>query len=61
MEFTIRIADKVIYDTILFHGSVIAVDGEGYLFTAKSGTGKSTHARLWRETFGDRAVRVSVS
>ena len=46
-------------DTILFHGSVIAVDGEGYLFTAKSGTGKSTHARLWREVFGDRAVMVN--
>ena len=26
MEFTIRIADKVIYDTILFHGSAVAVD-----------------------------------
>ena len=24
-----------------------------------SGTGKSTHARLWRETFGDRAVMVN--
>jgi hypothetical protein len=34
------------YDTLVFHGSVIAVDGEGYLFTAKSGTGKSTHTRL---------------
>ena len=39
-----KIAEKMIdYDTILFHGSVIAVDGIGYLFTAKSGTGKSTH------------------
>ncbi|MDD6082904.1 MAG: hypothetical protein PUB89_08720 [Oscillospiraceae bacterium] len=47
------------YDTILFHGSVIAVDGFGYLFTAKSGTGKSTHTRLWRENFGDRAVMVN--
>lgn len=47
------------YDTILFHGSVIAVDGCGYLFTAKSGTGKSTHTRLWREHFGDRAVMVN--
>lgn len=47
------------YDTVLFHGSVIAVDGEGYLFTAKSGTGKSTHTRLWREYFGDRAVMVN--
>lgn len=46
-------------DIILFHGSVIAVDGEGYLFTAKSGTGKSTHTRLWREYFGERAVMVN--
>lgn len=55
-----KIAEQMLsYDTILFHGSVIAVDGEGYLFTAKSGTGKSTHTRLWRETFGDRAVMVN--
>lgn len=44
---------------LLFHGSVIAVDGAGYLFTAKSGTGKSTHTRLWREQFGQRAVMVN--
>ena len=37
------------YDTFMLHGSAIAVDGEGYLFTAKSGTGKSTHVKLWRE------------
>ena len=47
------------YDTILFHGSCIAVDGVGYLFTASSGTGKSTHAKLWRELLGDRAVMVN--
>ena len=47
------------YDTLLFHGSVVAVDGEGYLFTAKSGTGKSTHTRLWREVLGERAVMVN--
>lgn len=46
-------------EIILFHGSVIAVDGQGYLFTAKSGTGKSTHTRLWREYFGDKAVMVN--
>ena len=46
-------------DVVLFHGSVIAVDGTAYLFTAKSGTGKSTHARLWRERFGERAVMVN--
>lgn len=55
-----KIAEKIIEDDkILFHGSVVAVDGEGYLFTAKSGTGKSTHTRLWREYFGERAVMVN--
>lgn len=55
-----KIADYLLScDTLLFHGSVIAVDGEGYLFTAKSGTGKSTHTRLWREYFGERAVMVN--
>lgn len=46
-------------DTLLFHGSVVAVDGSAYLFTAKSGTGKSTHTRLWREVFGARAVMIN--
>lgn len=46
-------------DILLFHGSVVAVDGVSYLFTAKSGTGKSTHTRLWREMLGDRAVMVN--
>ena len=47
------------FDILLFHGSAIAVDGEGYLFTAHSGTGKSTHTRLWRQEFGNRAVMVN--
>ena len=46
-------------DTILFHGSAIAVEGQGYLFTASSGTGKSTHTRLWCELLGDRAVMIN--
>lgn len=46
-------------DILLFHGSTVAVDGKAYLFTAKSGTGKSTHTRLWREVFGSRAVMVN--
>lgn len=55
-----KIAEKMPdYDTILFHGSVIAVDGQGFLFTAKSGTGKSTHTRLWREYLGEKAVMVN--
>jgi len=55
-----KIAEKMPeYGTFLFHGSCVAVDGEGYLFTAKSGTGKSTHTRLWRELLGSRAVMVN--
>ncbi|MBO7149693.1 MAG: hypothetical protein J6V71_02245 [Clostridia bacterium] len=44
---------------IIFHCSAIMVDGEAYLFTAPSGTGKSTHTRLWREVLGDRAVMIN--
>lgn len=46
-------------ETLLFHGSAIAVDGIAYLFTAKSGTGKSTHTALWRQVFGDRVVMIN--
>lgn len=46
-------------ETLLFHGSAIAVDGVAYLFTAKSGTGKSTHTALWRQVFGDWAVMIN--
>ena len=46
-------------DILLMHGSTVAVDGKAYLFTAACGTGKSTHTRFWRQTFGDRAVMVN--
>ena len=44
---------------IIFHSSAVMVDDNAYLFTAPSGTGKSTHARLWRELLGDRAKMVN--
>lgn len=37
------------YDTVIFHGSAIGVEGRAVLFTAPSGTGKTTHTRLWLE------------
>ena len=44
-------------NTLLFHGSTVALEGYAYLFTARCGTGKSTHTRLWREVFpGARMV-----
>ena len=55
-----RIAQRLLEEsTLLLHGSTVAVDGKAYLFTAPCGTGKSTHTRLWREVFGDRAVMVN--
>lgn len=33
--------------TALFHSAVVSHEGYGYMFLGKSGTGKSTHARLW--------------
>lgn len=54
------LAEKLIgWNTLLFHASAVAVDGQAYLFAAKSGTGKSTHARYWREYLGERAVMVN--
>jgi hypothetical protein len=37
------------YDTIAIHSSCIVYKNKAYLFLGESGTGKSTHTRLWRE------------
>ena len=44
-----KIAEKLPeYDGFVCHGAAVAVREHAYLFTAKSGTGKTTHTRLWR-------------
>lgn len=47
------------FDAFLFHGSALAADGQGVLFTASSGTGKSTHASLWCQAFGERICMIN--
>ena len=42
--FALATADK---DTALFHAAVVSYQSRGYMFLGPSGTGKSTHARLW--------------
>lgn len=37
------------YQTIPFHSSTILYNNSAVLFLGESGTGKSTHTRLWRE------------
>lgn len=55
-----KISEKLpLYNAFLFHGSAVAVDGNGYLFTAKSGTGKSTHVAFYREKFAERVLMVN--
>ncbi len=51
----------IFYDALInfggfvLHASAVMVDGRAYLFSAPSGTGKSTHTELWLRHFGDRA------
>jgi len=49
-----RLVEK---NVLLIHSAAITVDGKAYLFTAPSGTGKSTHIKLWRKRYG-KAVGI---
>lgn len=46
------------FDGLMLHASAIAVDGKAYLFSADSGTGKSTHTRLWQQVLGAERVTI---
>lgn len=46
------------FNGLLLHASAVEMDGRAYLFTAPCGTGKSTHAALWRQVYGDERVRI---
>lgn len=43
------------FDGFYLHASAVEVDGRAYLFSAPSGTGKSTHTRIWLQLFGEKA------
>ena len=51
-----KILDK---DAMLMHCAAIAVDNKAYLFTAVSGTGKTTHISLWLKKFGKKATVIN--
>jgi hypothetical protein len=44
------------YNGFLIHSSALAYENKAYLFSAPSGTGKSTHALLWKKVFGEENV-----
>ena len=55
-----QICDKAFeYDCMFMHCSALSYCGNAVLFTAPSGTGKSTHSRLWREYFGDKVEMIN--
>ena len=49
-----KIADLLVEDNIIvFHSSAVSIDGNGFLITARSGVGKSTHSKLLEQYIGD--------
>jgi len=47
------------HQRFLMHGASISYENQAYLFTAPSGTGKSTHIRLWKKHLGDKVKIVN--
>lgn len=43
------------FDGLMLHASAVELDGFAYLFSGPCGMGKSTHTRLWQQTFGSAA------
>lgn len=44
------------YDIFLMHGAVVAYQEYAYMFTAESGTGKTTHIKKWLKNLNDAYV-----
>ena len=44
------------FHRIFLHASAVIHEGKAYVFSAPSGTGKSTQAEIWRREFGARII-----
>lgn len=47
------------YDALLLHAAVLDFEGRGYAFSARRGTGKTTHIAQWQAAYGDRVTVVN--
>lgn len=47
------------YNSFLLHSALISVDNTGVAFAAPSGTGKTTHMRLWQKLLGDKLTVIN--
>lgn len=56
-EFYHKLLD---FNGFMLHASAVAMENRAYLFSAKSGVGKSTHTGLWQRYFGeDKALIIN--
>lgn len=46
-------------NAFIVHGASFCVDGEGVIFCAASGTGKTTHLRLWKSLLGEKMCIIN--
>lgn len=44
------------HNGLFLHASAVVADGRAYCFSGPCGAGKSTHAALWRSTFGEENI-----
>ncbi len=55
-----KLAEKLYaFDAFLMHACAVCVDGKAVLFCAQSGTGKTTHSRMWEKRFGERFFYIN--
>lgn len=47
------------YNVFLIHGAAVAYEDEAYLFTARSGVGKTTHVQNWLKVFKDNCKIIN--
>ena len=47
------------HGSFIAHAAAVEYDGLAYAFMAPSGTGKSTHIKLWMDTFGPDATVIN--
>ncbi len=55
-----KIAEKITaYQGLLMHGAVISIGNHSIAFLAKSGTGKTTHMKLWLKLLGEKVTVIN--
>lgn len=48
----------IYFGGFMLHSSAVMMDKKAYLFSADSGTGKSTHTELWLKVFGEERAKI---